>query len=191
MSPKNDKYPKVLFGLLQSVLFKSSIWSTLVLFGLHWFYWVYSFKLVLFYLLRSYFVCIGHIQSIPFWFYLVHICPNSDYSVNLGPIQSTLVLFRPLWSYSVHFGHIQFYLFLFGPCVHFGPNVSIRSYLVHFSPPCSHLVLFYPFNLFGPLVSTSVHFMHLHIRNRYVWVEITYSKSIYIYIYIYIYISNS
>ena len=134
MSPKNYKYSKVLFSLLQSVLFKSPIWSTLVLFGLHWFYQVYSFTLVLFYLLRTYFVCIGHIQSIPLWFYLVHICP-------IRSILSTQVLFNQHWSYSVHYGPIQSTLVIFS---------SICSYSVHMST----LVLIYPFIL---IWSTSVH----------------------------------
>ena len=69
-------------------------------------------------------------------------CPLQSYSVDIDSIQSTLVIYGPIWSYSVNFGfHLVFfstwsYLVLFGPLlsylVYFGPIKSFQSFLVHF-----------------------------------------------------------
>ena len=167
-------------SILSSLVHFGSIWSILVLQG--------PFYSIYFSPLRSTLAIFSpfHFSSIRFTFVLFGpFCQLRSYSIDTGPIPSTMVLFSTLWSYSILFVPI----WSIGP---FGPDLSICSYSVHFGPPCSHSVLFYPFSLFGPFVSTSVHFMHLHIRKGYVWVETTYSKSIiYIYIYIYIFISNS
>ena len=71
------------------------------------------------------------------WFYSVHF-------VNFGLIQSILVLFGSLWFYSVEFGPIRSTLVLFihsvstcfirSTLVPFGPFCQLCSYLVHFGP---------------------------------------------------------
>ena len=69
------------------------LWSTLVLFGLCWSYWVHYIlsTSVLFGLHWSYLV---HSTLVLFGSHLSY----SVHSVNLSPIQLTLVLFHPLWS---------------------------------------------------------------------------------------------
>ena len=96
----------------------------------------------------------------PLWFYLVHFGPIRSnllrsYSVQLGTIRSTLVIFSqlcPLWSYLV-------YSTLFGPnrstLVLFGPFCILQFYLVQFGHIRSTLVLF------GSLWLYSVHYVHV------------------------------
>ena len=136
------KFDSVLFSPLRSYsVHIGSIWSTLVLFCPHWSYSVHSFH------------C-GTTWSIcPLWFYFV-------YFVYFGPIQSTLVQFRPLhsnFSYTVQFGPVRS---IMSTLIIICPFVLIRSPLILFGPPCSYSVIFY---LFGPLCfiwSNSVHSEH-------------------------------
>ena len=77
------------------------------------------------------------------------------YSVHIGHILSTLVLFGPHWSYLVHYLSYSVHYVHFNP---FGPIRSIFSTLVLFGLVCplrSYLVLLYPF---CPLHSYSVPF---------------------------------
>ena len=141
MSPKNDKYSKVLFSpywfySVHSLLF-DPIWSNLA-------------HLVLlrpFYPLKFYQVQFGPFSLIQF---------NSVYSIHIDPIQSTFVLFCPLWSFSIHsvyLGPIWSTLVLFGPFCPLSTSVlfgSLWSYLVHFVHFCS-------IRSIRPLQSYSVH----------------------------------
>ena len=141
MSPRNaikminiQKSYLVHFGPIRSIFSSSvhfgSTWSTFVLLGLIGPNWSYSF---LFSPIRFTLVIFS-----PLWFYSVHIGPISfilSTSVDIGPIQSTMILF--------------------GLYVHFGPNLCIGFFLVLFGPPCSHSVIFCPFS---PLHSICVHF---------------------------------
>ena len=89
--------------------------------------------------------------------YIQSIRSYAVHSVNMGPLQSILVLFRPLQfiqSYSVYIGLIRSILsitVLFSPIwsylVHFGSILSIRSTLVLFGLILSTLVLPSPFSL--------------------------------------------
>ena len=132
----------------------------------------------------------------PLWFYSIHLGPIRSTLVLFGPIfplspiQSILVLFGPLWSYlllisphwstlsnSINFGPIQSSLFLFGPIL------SIRYTLFHL---CSLWSLQTTSIHFGPLRSIFVHF---RTGKKHVQIENTYSKfKFIIYIYIYMYV---
>ena len=108
--------------------------------------------------IRSYSVYFGPFNT--HWPYSVHIGlilstlvlfgPHLFYLVHFGSIMSTSVLFSSNWSYliqSVHFGPIQSLSLHY---VHLGLIHSICSYSVLLGPPFFYLVIFCPF---GPLCS--------------------------------------
>jgi len=114
----------------------------------------------------------------------VHFNFIRSFSIHIGPIRSTLILFDsfcPFWSTSILFGpfsplslirSILSTLVLFGShwsysvhYVYFGPNLSIHSYSVPFNPIQCKLVHYVLFTLlrsysvqFGPPYSHSVLF---------------------------------
>ena len=103
-----------------------------------------------------YFVLLG-----PLWFYSVHIGPILSTLIlfcPFCPLRSTLVLFCPLWSYSVYSVHIGLILSTLVLFSHISPIQSILFTLIHFSliqAIQSSLVLF---GLFCQLWFYSVHF---------------------------------
>ena len=101
-------------------------------------------------------------------------CPLRSYLLDIGLIQSILVLFGPIRFYLIHY-------------VHIGPNLSIhsysvlsslqRSYSVHIGtlyPIWTTLVLFF-FFFFGENIQSI--FVNLHIGKIHVWVESAYPIS--------------
>ena len=104
----------------------------------------------------------------------VLFCPHWLYSVHIGPILSTLVLFDPLFplqSYlvtSIYIGSIRSSLSILvqlspirsilstSILFRFGLFCPLQSYSIHlflFRPPCSYLVHLVLLYLFGPLCS--------------------------------------
>ena len=171
-------------------IFKSLIWSTLVLFGPFWSYLIHMVLIsafspiqsilstkVLFSplgliqstsVLSAYSVHIGYSRSI-----LVLCCPLQSYSIHIGLIRTllfTLVLFSPIQSILftlVHFSSIQP---ICSTLVIFGPFCSLQFYLVHsvlFSPRCSFLVHIGPYVYFSLIGSRSVHFVHFGLVRSY------------------------
>jgi len=110
-------------------------------------------------------------------------CPLRNYSVNIGPIQSSLptsILFGLIWSHSVYF-------------VYFGPNLSICSYSVQFAPIRSTSVIFSPPCPFKPLQSILVHFdiflcTFVMRKNMFGLKTPILNPNLLIYIYLYIYL---
>jgi len=146
----------------------------------------YSVNSILFNLLWFYLVHLGPIRSIPSTLllfyplqsYSLHIgpmlfCSLRSSTVNIGPIQSTSVLFSPTWSYSILFVPIrsimstlvQICLFVLirstsiplNPFQYTLVHCPIRSILVPFSPPCSYSTLFCPFGPLHFIWSNSIH----------------------------------
>ena len=87
--------------------------------------------------------------------HLILFGPIQSYLVHIGSIRSTLVLsslFCPLRSYSVHsflfgpFGLIQSTLILFGPLFLFSPRWSNLVYAILFHPTRSTSVHFFQFS---------------------------------------------
>ena len=140
MSPKKDKYSKILFGPLQSYSVHS------FLFGPLWFYSVHFGPI------RSTFVHISPIRSI------------LSTLVIFGPHWSYSVLFSLIWSYSVllflfitpALVVISLFILIRSPSVHLGPTQSNLVYLFTIRQYFVHLVHFVPF---GPIWSIiCVHF---------------------------------
>ena len=140
---KNDKYSKVLFGPLQSYQVHFFFFSPL------WFYLVYirpirsnRSKLVLFFPFSP--IRFTLVIFSPLWFYSVHIGPIPfilSTSVDIGPIQSNMILFGPMSTLVLIYPFVLFWSYL----VHLVPILSYSVHSVHFIP----------------IVSTSVHFYAL------------------------------
>ena len=144
MSPKNAiKLIYIYIYIYSNFLFGpcSHLWPTLVLFGLLWSIWsilvilspfcpLWSDSVLfgLFSLLWSNSVHSVHFGSIRFTLVLFGpFCPLRSYLLDIGLIQSILVLFGPIWFYLIHY-------------VHIGPNLSIHSYSILSSPHLSYSV---------------------------------------------------
>ena len=155
--------------ILSSSVHFGSLGFILVLFSSFSLYWSFSVHYVHFSPLQPYsdhsvcLVLFGPFYSI--LLYLAHLMvlfspfyPLRSYSANIGSVQSTFILFNPIWSYSFYY-------------VHFGPNLSIHSYSVLFGPLWSYTVHISPlslflsytvhFVLFSPIRSNSVHLVSI------------------------------
>ena len=144
-----------------------SIWSILVILSPFCPLWSDSVLFGPFGLLWSNSVHSVHFGSIRFTLVLFGpFCPLRSYLLDIGLIQSILVLFGPIWFYLIHY-------------VHIGPNLSIHSYSVLSSPHWSYsvhistlcpiwttLVLFYLSTWSFFLRKHSVHFCALTYREK-------------------------
>ena len=158
MSPKKDKYSKILFSPLQSYSVHSFH------FGPLWFYSVHFGPI------RSTFVHISPIQSVcTLWLYSVHIGLIWSYSVQFGPIRSYLFLFI-----TPALVLISLFILIRSPLVHLSPTQSNLVYLFTIWQYFVHSVHFVPFGPirsiicvhFSPFWSTSVYFCVLTYREK-------------------------
>lgn len=133
----------VLYGPIQSYSFHFGLISSVSFYSVHF---------ALFGLSRSYLVILVLFGLLRYYF------------LYFRPIQSILVIFGPLWSYLLYFGLIRFYPIRFG---HIWSTLRslIRSCSIHFGPIPSTLVIFCPIGPIWSYSDTSVLFNPF----RFIW----------------------